>query len=231
MTPEEIDKLLADAAKQPLDPGVSPDVREAMLSGLRPVRPLPPDWLLLSALMLIFAGCAIVSAALLNMRGLAVLDGLQRTLIFTALAAVGLLASLASLREMRPAAGFSLGAAAMAAAVAVSLTVFAVLFRNYDLHNLVKEGLPCLIAGLCVAAPTALLVILFLRRGFVLNWGAAGLAAGTLCGLAGLAMLELHCPNLKAIHVMIWHVAVVPVSAGVGFAAGKIAQKIYVAPL
>jgi len=51
--------------------------------------------------------------------------------------------------------------------------------------------------------------------------GAAGLAAGTVAGLAGLGMLELHCPNLKAVHVLVWHVAVVAVSGGLGFALGR----------
>ena len=50
------------------------------------------------------------------------------------------------------------------------------------------------------------------------------LRPATLSGLTGLGMLELHCPNLKAIHVMVWHVAVVVVSAGLGFAMGWIAD-------
>jgi len=32
--------------------------------------------------------------------------------------------------------------------------------------------------------------------------------------------LELHCPNLEAAHVLVWHVAVVPVSAVVGALVG-----------
>jgi len=38
-------------------------------------------------------------------------------------------------------------------------------------------------------------------------------------------MLELHCPNLKAIHVMVWHVAVVVVSGLVGWAIGWMADR------
>jgi Negative regulator of sigma F len=58
----------------------------------------------------------------------------------------------------------------------------------------------------------------------VLDWSAAGIAAGALSGLTVLAMLELHCPNLKAIHVMVWHVAVVIVSSALGFTMGRIAD-------
>lgn len=50
----------------------------------------------------------------------------------------------------------------------------------------------------------------------------AGTAAGALAGLTGLAMLELHCQNLKAIHVIVWHVAVVVTSGALGWAIGRI---------
>jgi len=59
-----------------------------------------------------------------------------------------------------------------------------------------------------------------------MQWSMAGLAAGTLSGLTGLTMLELHCPNLKAIHVMVWHVAVVIVSGILGFAIGRLADHL-----
>jgi hypothetical protein len=67
-----------------------------------------------------------------------------------------------------------------------------------------------------IAIPAGLATAWMLRRGFVLDWRAAGIAAGTLSGLAGLGMLELHCANLKAIHVIVWHVAVVLVSGMLG---------------
>jgi hypothetical protein len=66
------------------------------------------------------------------------------------------------------------------------------------------------------AVPVALASWLLLRRGFAVNAVAAGLAAGTLAGMAGVTMLELHCPNFEALHVMLWHTAVVPVSGAAG---------------
>jgi hypothetical protein len=33
-------------------------------------------------------------------------------------------------------------------------------------------------------------------------------------------MLELHCSNFQALHVLVWHTAVVPVSAAAGAAVG-----------
>ncbi|HXK04781.1 MAG TPA: NrsF family protein, partial [Verrucomicrobiae bacterium] len=66
---------------------------------------------------------------------------------------------------------------------------------------------------------------LVLRRGFAVNPMAAGLAAGTLASLAGVGMLELHCPNLEALHVLVWHTAVVPVSAFAGAVLARFAMR------
>ena len=98
--------------------------------------------------------------------------------------------------------------------------VFALLFRDYGVRNFVHQGVTCLAAGLGFAIPAALLVCLLLARGFVLNYRAAGLCAGTLAGLAGIGVLELHCPILNAPHVMVWHVAVVLMSGIAGWLLG-----------
>jgi hypothetical protein len=52
----------------------------------------------------------------------------------------------------------------------------------------------------------------------------AGLAVGVLSGLTGLGMLELDCPNPKAIHVLTWHVAVLVSSGLLGYTCGWIAD-------
>ena len=96
------------------------------------------------------------------------------------------------------------------------LTIFAGLFRDYRTDHFVSAGIACLLTGLLHAIPAALLGWLVLRRGFAVDSAAAGLAAGTLAGLAGVAMLELHCPNFQAMHILIWHTAVLPVSAAAG---------------
>ena len=80
----------------------------------------------------------------------------------------------------------------------------------------------CLTAGLLHAVPAALASWLLLRRGFAVNPVAAGLVAGTLAGLAGVTMLELHCANFQALHVMLWHTAVIPVSGAVGALVGRL---------
>ena len=74
--------------------------------------------------------------------------------------------------------------------------------------------------GLLAAVPAACMSGLLLRRGFAVNPVAAGLAGGALAGLCGVTMLELHCPNFQALHVLVWHTAVLPGSAALGALVG-----------
>jgi hypothetical protein len=41
-----------------------------------------------------------------------------------------------------------------------------------------------------------------------------------LGGLAGVGVLELHCTNFQAAHVLVWHTAVVPLSGAAGALVG-----------
>jgi hypothetical protein len=99
--------------------------------------------------------------------------------------------------------------------------VLAVCFRDYRTTHFMHAGLVCLVIGMLYAIPAGLLSWLALRRGFAVDAVSAGLAAGILAGLAGVGMLELHCPNFQAAHVLVWHVGVLLVSAGIGALCGR----------
>jgi len=151
------------------------------------------------------------------MHGIRVLTGVEAALIFGVLAAVAWLASRTSVSAMAPGSRHPVDARVLLAGGTLALlATFAVLFHDYRMDGFVREGLVCLKAGLLHAAPAALLMWLVLRRGFAVDTVAAGIAVGTVAGLAGVGMLELHCPNLKAMHLMVWHVAVIPVSGAAG---------------
>ena len=231
MTPEDIGRRLEDAAQLAFPEGGAGDraaaqrAEAAILGDLRPVNPMAPDWLHALILVLWFVAAAVDSASFLGMEGLRALGNGQAALIFAALLSAGWLGAVACARLMRPATGRNLGPTAWVLACSLVAVVFAILFHGYDTAHFVQDGIPCLRAGLFIATPTGLVIGLLLRRGLVLNWGAAGLAAGTVAGLAGLGMLELHCPNLKAVHVLVWHVAVVAVSGGLGFALGRMSGE------
>jgi hypothetical protein len=227
MTPDEIDKILGEPADRPLPPeasGAARRARSVIIGDLRPVRPLPASWILKLLFAGAFATVAVASGSLLGPHGFHALDDLQRAAIYSTLVALAMAAAVACSRQMRPAGGSRLGGVALLLALACFPAVASAIFRGYSTVNLVPEGVPCLRAGLLVALPTAILITWILRRGFVLDWSAAGLAGGVLSGLTGLGMLEVHCPNLKAIHILVWHLGVVAVSAALGFAIGRIAD-------
>jgi hypothetical protein len=105
--------------------------------------------------------------------------------------------------------------------------VFALLFRNYRTDHFISSGIACLLAGLVIAIPAALLSSLLLRRGFAVNPASAGLTGGALAGVSGVTMLELQCSNFQALHVLVWHTAVLPVSAAAGALVGWAAHALW----
>lgn len=212
MRPDDFDVLPGSAP----DPAVLERIAASMTRDLKPVRPLPSSGATVSSLLVVFLAMAVLGAFRLGFFGLLRLSPGAIALIFPALGGLALLAAAASVNAMipgskrpfHPAVLMVLGCAVMAA-------IFVLLFRDHSLGRFVPQGIPCLRAGLIWAAPTAVFAWMLLRRGYAVDRGAAGLAAGTFAGLAGMAVLELHCPNFRLWHVVIWHVAVVPIAAAV----------------
>ena len=227
MRDREIDEILRRSA------GASPDVDPALVdrvsrsigSSLGPVRPLPPARLLAAGLFLICGAVALGGAAVLGLHGIAKLSGLGIALIFPVLAILTWLAAISAIAEVSPGSRRpSSPALLLAVASTLLAAVFALLFPDYRTHGFVHQGIACLTAGLLHALPAGLAGWIVVRRGFAVNPVAAGLAMGTLAGLAGVTMLELHCANFEAPHVMVWHTAVIPLSALAGALVGRAAR-------
>ena len=219
MKDKEIDEILKHAAQAPhvVDPALLDQVAKSIQSSMRPVRPLPPTWVLAGGLVLTCATVAMAGAARAGFYGIQELSALERGLIFPMLGILIWLAAAVSVSEMIPGSRRRITPGALLAVGSLTLlAVFAILFREYQTTHFLSAGIICLITGLLHAIPTALVSWLLLRRGFAVNSIAAGLAGGTLAGLAGVTMLELHCANFQALHVLVWHTAVVPVSGVMG---------------
>jgi hypothetical protein len=223
MRDREIDDILTQAADAPqhVATALLDRIAGSLGPSLVPVRPLPAAWVLAGGLVLICAAVALAGAARLGLYGIQRLSVLERATIFPALGVLLWLAATAYAGEMTPGSrrrvspGLLLGAGSLA-----MVAIFAFLFHDYGTDRFVSQGVACLTAGLLHAIPAGLAGWLLLRRGFAVKPAAAGLAAGTLAGLAGMAMLELHCANFEAPHVMLWHTAVIPLSGLAGALLG-----------
>jgi len=224
MRDREIDDILKKAAGAlpEADPALVERVSNTVASSAHPVRALPPARVLAAGLLSIGAGFALAGAALLGLHGIARLSAPAIALIFPVLAALSWLAALAGAAEMTPGSRRPVGPALLPAAASTLLVaVFALLFHDYRMDRFVPQGIACLTAGMLLAFPAGVAGWLLVRRGYALNTVAAGMALGTLAGLAGVTMLELHCANFEAPHVMVWHTAVIPLSTVVGALAGR----------
>jgi hypothetical protein len=215
----QIDEALGRAARAPhtVSPELLKRIGDSIGPSLEPVRPLPPKWLLTGALILIALAVALAGAARAGFQGFAALGTEARIAIFALLAVLIGVAALELVGEWIPGSRRRLTAAGLLATASVVLVgVFTLLFHDYRIDHFVSAGLACLLTGLVYAIPAALLGWWLLRRGWTVNPISAGLVAGVLAGLVGVTVLELHCPNFEALHVIVWHTLVVPVSAAAG---------------
>jgi hypothetical protein len=220
---EEVDDFLQKASRvaHEVDPALLKRVADAIHSSLRPVRPLPPRWVLTGGLVLICAAVALAGAARTGFYGFEKLSVLERGLILATLGILAWVAGKEFVSELIPGSRHRFSAGALLAMASVALLgVFALLFRNYRTEHFISAGIACLLTGLLFSIPAASLSWLLLRRGFAVNSVSAGIVGGALAGLSGVTMLELHCVNFQALHVLVWHTAVVPVSAAAGALVG-----------
>jgi len=213
----------ADAAT----PGNVAAIQAALLADMRPVRVLAAPGFYLAALVAVFAGAVALGIVLLHPTGWPVLSAAQRAAVFLPLAGCAVLLALWLERQMTPGrrygAALGLAAAALAAVLAGAM---ATVFHPAAEEGFVAHGLVCLRAGLLFALPVGLAIRFILSRGAVLQPARVGAALGLLAGLAGLAVLETHCPDLNAFHIWVWHGLVVVVSTIAGLAAGRLLYKV-----
>jgi hypothetical protein len=219
MKDEEIDDFLTKAARAPhnLKPEMLQRLADSIKPSLRPVRPVPPTWVMAAGLVLVCAAVSLAGASRAGFFGFAKMDLPERLLIFPVLVVLAWFTASEFVHAMIPGSLRRISPGALLGFVSAALlAVFAFLFRDYQTDHFFSIGIVCLLTGFLYAIPAALLGWLTIRRGFAVNSVFAGLVAGVLGGLAGVGMLELHCPNFQAAHVLVWHTAVVPLSAAAG---------------
>jgi hypothetical protein len=223
MNDREIDAILNEAARalDEVDVAVLERVTDSVKPSLSPVRPLPSTPILSAGLVFACAAVSLIGGAVSGFYGIEKMTLWQRALVFPSLAALMWISGAAFANEMIPGSRRRISAwALLATGIAVLLGEFAFLFRDYRTEHFVPAGIVCLVTGFLFAIPAAFLGWLLLRRGFAVNSISAGTVTGTLAGLAGVGLLELHCANFQAAHVLVWHTAVIPLSAAAGALLG-----------
>lgn len=223
MKDREIDQVLESAGHLPdsVPSAVLDRIAASIHSSLQPVRPAPRAWVLTAGLLLLGAAVALVGAARAGFFGFQALGSGERVIILSSLALLAGLSARALVSHWTPGSRHYLEPGWLVALASVALLfVFALLFDDYHAARFFSAGVICLSVGVLHAVPAACLAAWFLRRGLAVEPISAGAIAGTFGGLSGVTLLELHCANLEAPHVLFWHVAVVPVSAALGALVG-----------
>jgi hypothetical protein len=219
----DIDRVLERVASLPNNvPATVLDRIDASIqSSLSPVQPAPSTLVLTAGMVLLCAAVAFAGAAHSGFFGFQALSVAARVIILIVLALLAGIAARELVSQWIPGSRHYLAPRWLVALVSATLfVVFALLLNDHHATHFVSAGLICLSVGVLHAIPAAGFAAWFLRRGLAVEPIAAGAIAGTFGGLSGVTMLELHCANLEAPHVLLWHIAVVPVSAALGALAG-----------
>jgi hypothetical protein len=197
---------------QPLPPVPTDRLKQieaALLTDLKPVRPLASTGVYFGAFAGIFVAVCILGCAVIGQLGWHALSELQKFAAFVPLAATGALLAFSLVRQMRPAAKHARSSALLSVGFFVLLLlIMAVIFKPAQESGFVRQGLACFRTGMSFAVPAAFLFSLLLLRGAALSPWLTGATAGGLAGLVGLAALEIHCPDLNVYHIVVWHVSV-----------------------
>ena len=223
MTDREINRIFdrAAAVADRVDRATLDRVAKSIHSSLVPVQPLPATGMLALQLFIVCAAVAFVGAARLGFYGFRALGLLERVTILPALVALLYFAAREYVSYWIPASRHYVTPRGLVALVTgILLGLFGLMFHDYHVEHFLSAGVVCLSVGVAHAIPAAGLAAVFLRRGLLTEAVSGAALAGAVGGLSGVTVLELHCANLEAPHILLWHVAVVPVSALLGALVG-----------
>ena len=224
---ELVRSLDSSVPVDPPSPATLRQIAEGMATNLRPVRPVAPARYFLGAFVSIFVSIVALSVYRMGAFAIAVLTPLQTAAILSALAiSTGLLAY-SLVHQMIPGDRHRIAPRLLPARITISLTIaIAVLFQFQHEQTFWRNAWACIRAGTPIGILAAVLFWVVLRRGAVLSPSMTGAATGLLAGLVGTSVLEIHCPNLDAWHILVSHLGVAMLCALAGLVTGLRAEII-----
>ena len=217
-----------------VDPPSSSTLRQiaaGMATNLRPVRPLAPARYFFAAFVGIFLSIATLGVYRLGAFGIRVMTPLQNTAIFSVLAVSTGLLAYSLVHQMVPGGRQRISPRLLPVAILILLTIaMAVLFQFQHEPNFWGKAWACIQAGTPFGILAAAPFWLMLRRGAILSPILTGTATGLFAGLVGTSVLEAHCPNLHASHILVSHLGVAILCALAGLAIGWVVDTRTMAP-
>jgi hypothetical protein len=202
-------------------PAILGHINETLVSDLRPVRPVAPARYLFILFVVIFVAIAANGVYRMGAFAIGAMSPMQAGVILSALAVSSGLLAYSLVCQMVPGSRHRIPPRLLPIGILFSLIVaIAVLFQFQHERNFWANGWSCLRVGIPIGILAAVPFWLILRRGAILSPGLTGTATGLLAGLVGTSVLEIHCPNLDASHILVSHLGVAVLCAIAGLAVG-----------
>lgn len=199
-----------------LDPERVNQIQRLITASLHPVRSLPSDRTLVWSFLALFTAFSLVAAVPVGYKGFHVLNVYQRFAYYTLILLCASWFSITTVQEMIPGSKRKASPRwTILAAISLLALLVSVIFRNFDLDRFVPLGIPCLTLGCISAIVSGALFWFILRKGFFTSPVVAGATVGFFAGLAGVAVLALHCPIQNSAHIIVWHLGAM-VLGGIG---------------
>ncbi len=197
-------------AAQPRPPAaptrLSSQVLNSVLADLKPVKPIPgPGWLVLAftAILMGVLGLAIWRT---GSAGFSALSPMARMLLLSIIGVGALLLSYSLAQRMIPGSLQRVPVLQVTLGLAVAfISVVALMFHDVTDWNRLAMERSCLWLGLIAAVITAIAGARLVRRGAWVNRVATVVSIGALSGVSALLVLTVHCPILRASHILLWH--------------------------
>lgn len=202
-------------------------IRQVAQGDLKPVKVLPGPVFFTLSFLAIAAVLAIAGALVLTGNGWSALTPLARASVFVTLAASAALLAFSLSLQMVPGSRVYWTPSLIVIGLCVLiLLVLTGLFQFKAEPQFLRAGLICMRTGTPFAIPAAILFAIVLRRGAVLSPRRVGMLCGMLAGLVSMAVLEVHCPNLDLLHIVMWHFGIPVLGAFLGYLLGYLAQML-----
>jgi hypothetical protein len=218
---ELVNAVNMPAALEAPSPATLQQIAEGIAINLRPVSPVAPAGYFFAAFSGIFVFIVALFVHRMGALAIAVMTPLETVAILTALAVSTGLLAYSLVHQMIPGSHYRISPRLLPVGIAVSLTiVIAVLFQFQHEQNFWGHAWPCIRVGTPIGVLVAVPFWLILRRGAILSPGMTGATTGLLAGLVGTSVLEIHCPNLDAWHILVSHLGIAMLCALAGLIIG-----------